>query len=62
MPLILLDVVVLVLFGEVYYTLCNSLLHSFLQYTFTSFHLNLDLPFSILYLNTFGLYYLMPRV
>jgi len=57
--LILLDVSVLVIFGEEYYTVCNSLLHSFIQCTFTSSHLDLDLPLSVLFLNTFSLYYLM---
>jgi len=60
--LILLDVIVLVIFGEVYYTLRNSLLHSFLQFAFTSSRLDLDLPLSIPFLNTFILFYLMPRV
>jgi hypothetical protein len=39
-----LDVVVLVTFGEEYYTLCNSLLRIVLQCTFTSSHLDSDLP------------------
>lgn len=60
--LILLSMIFLVMFGEGYYTLCNSSLHSFLQCTFTSSHLDSNLPLSVLFINTFSLCYLMSRV